>query len=91
MPKKIYALCFSDFSALLFETRYNDMPIKIYSIAHATGNNQLGGEKGGLFISEYIFILFFVIRADIPPITSGIAILIKNFFKLNFKIKFNTP
>ena len=49
---------------------------------HATAKSQPGGDNGGLTIPEYISILPLVINADKPPTNSGIAILIKNLFKL---------
>ena len=54
-------------------------------MVHTTGKSQPGGDSGGLTICEYKSILALVISADVPPTIKGIAILIKNLFKLNLK------
>ena len=70
---------------MLFHIRYNDIPIIKYKTDHTTGKSQLGGDNGGFIICEYKSILPLVISADKPPTVSGIAMLIKNLFKLKLK------
>lgn len=66
--------------------RYEEMPIRIYSTVHTTGNSQLGGERGGFSSTSKISILFLVINAESPPTRSGIRTEIINGFFLIFTI-----
>ncbi len=61
-------------------TRYDAIPIRIYSIVQTTGNSQPGGAKTGLLIDSKVSILFPVRSADKLPTASGIARQVIKFF-----------
>ena len=61
-------------------TRYDAIPIKIYSIVQTIGNSQPGGAKSGLLIESKVSILFCVRSADKLPTASGIARQVIKFF-----------
>ena len=61
-------------------TRYDAIPIRIYSIAQTTGNSQPGGANAGLLINSKVSMLFCVRSADKLPIASGIARQVIKFF-----------
>lgn len=54
-------------------------------MVQTTGNIHPGGDNGGWFSDANVLILSFVMNPEIPPTSSGIAILINNVFHLIFK------
>ena len=78
------ASAISSNSASEVRIKYEDIPIKVYNIVHATGNNHGGGASGGFSTIEKTSILFCVSNAAIAPTIRGIAMQIKSKRLLSF-------
>lgn len=70
----------SSLGATEVSIKYDDTPISVYRIVHATGNKHAGGANDGLLSVEKFSMLLPVRSADRPPTSRGIRIhMMSNF------------
>ena len=75
----------NDFFNPFCQTRYKDIPIKIYSIVQTGPNIQLGGLKNGLTRSAYQELIPVTVAVEpMTPATKDIKIATANFIYLFF-------
>ena len=87
MAYNLSTVSLSSLGATEVSIKYDDTPIRVYRIVHATGNNHAGGANDGLLNVEKLSILLLVRSADRPPTSKGIKIhLMSNFLLIRIEV-----
>lgn len=67
------------------KTKYDATPMSVYRSVQTSGNNQPGGDSGGLFQISNIAMLSREIKLARTPVKRGNAMKKASVFQLNFK------